>query len=259
LLVIWQMKRKYRERDPQLDRVDVEVPCPCKWCLGKPVLGCSLRSKHIRKYGLPNTDDSIEDEGDDDSERKYNSEEDERKHDSTSEEEEEADVDTEPDDEDPEEPLSELDLAIAMLKMMSIEILEAIADKHVTRHGAEVMGKIFEKNLLPFMTLPAGVSIPKTYYMFQKLAGFAGNKSWLCDICPKKDHHVFFPEDADTVCPKCGRDRSSERQMIVFDIVDRLKRIWAVPKLARALKYAMTREKGDGDVWDGQLLSGLSK
>jgi hypothetical protein len=42
--------------------------------------------------------------------------------------------------------------------------------------------------------------------------------------------------------------------MLVFDVAAHLRRIYEVPALARAMRYPLNREEGDGDVWDGTLL-----
>ena len=43
--------------------------------------------------------------------------------------------------------------------------------------------------------------------------------------------------------------------MLVFDFAEYLTEMYKVPELARALRYPITRVPGDGDVWDGKLLS----
>lgn len=42
--------------------------------------------------------------------------------------------------------------------------------------------------------------------------------------------------------------------MLVFDGADHIQRMFRVPELARAFSYPINREKGDGDVWDGEIL-----
>ena len=42
--------------------------------------------------------------------------------------------------------------------------------------------------------------------------------------------------------------------MLVFDVAAHIKRIYEVPELAKAMRYPLDRDKGDGDVWDGKLL-----
>jgi hypothetical protein len=42
--------------------------------------------------------------------------------------------------------------------------------------------------------------------------------------------------------------------MLVFNAAKTIQQMYEVPELASALKYPISRETGDGDVWDGALL-----
>ena len=42
--------------------------------------------------------------------------------------------------------------------------------------------------------------------------------------------------------------------MLVFNAAKTIQQMYEVPELANALKYPISRETGDGDVWDGALL-----
>ena len=102
----------------------------------------------------------------------------------------------------------------------------------------------------------AFVNVPRSVYLCEKWANKSGKSVFSCllDICPNKDHYVFGENDLSQSCPKCGLARSKERQMLVGHADTFLREMFKQPDLAKALRYPLHREKGDGDCWDAELL-----
>ena len=65
------------------------------------------------------------------------------------------------------------------------------------------------------------------------------------------------------MCPLCGDPRltlQGKRQRVMWlpDIRDKLKRTFGVKELAQAFRYALERESGDGDCWDGKVMKRIA-
>ena len=102
----------------------------------------------------------------------------------------------------------------------------------------------------------AFVNVPRSVYLCEQWANKSGKSVFSCllDICPNKDHYVFGENDLSQSCPKCGLARSKERQMLVGHADTFLREMFKQPDLAKALRYPLHREPGDGDCWDAELL-----
>lgn len=53
--------------------------------------------------------------------------------------------------------------------------------------------------------------------------------------------------------PRQAPGRRRKRRLLVFDIIKRIQKAWAIPELAELLHSPITRERGDGDIWDHLL------
>ena len=63
--------------------------------------------------------------------------------------------------------------------------------------------------------------------------------------------HIFADPDV-THCPTCGtvRDRSSDKSVMMPEVVPYIQKLMSKRKYARAMSYPLIREKDDGDMWD---------
>jgi hypothetical protein len=146
------------------------------------------------------------------------------------------------------------ELAAAQMEVMVCrETLSLVADNDLSQTGAVKLLGVLHHYYTPL--LPPECEIPHTLHMLKKKAGMVGSSSLLLDVC-HADHHVYDETDERTKCPRCWLPRKTKtpHQLLVPDVADRLRRMFAVPELAKAFRYPKTREKGDGDVWDGKDL-----
>jgi hypothetical protein len=140
------------------------------------------------------------------------------------------------------------------------ELVDLISRNVVKQTGACAMNKLYMAKFghLVFPRKCTSVSLPTNMHSIKVKAGQENSKTTMPIICPRNDHIVYAPDCAPAVCP-CGEplfdaDGRPFRTMLCFDVLDRITRIWAIPRLAEALHYVTTRETGDGDAWDGSVL-----
>ena len=144
------------------------------------------------------------------------------------------------------------------MKMFAREILELVATKACNETGASSLLSIVNKYYGEY--LPQNLQIPYTYIQLQRIAEKPKSCTKLLDVCAHKDCHVYDTDDDRDSCPVCSHPRTSKRkrQMMLTDLPERLTRMMSVKELASAMRYPATREVGDGDVWDGQLMEGAT-
>jgi hypothetical protein len=70
-----------------------------------------------------------------------------------------------------------------------------------------------------------------------------------------------MPGDERQICPEkgCGEIRTQKRQLLLLNVRQRLRRIFANPKFAKLFTYPATRKKGDGDIWDAEVMENVDE
>jgi hypothetical protein len=148
------------------------------------------------------------------------------------------------------------------------ELVELVAVNSVSQTGAAAVSKLTRDRFSAY--LPLEPELPATMYSILKYAhkgnpAHAHSPSELQVVCPQKDCCVIELDDVLTKnCTHCNArllydDNTPRREMLVTDVRDRIKRFYAQPTLARALKYPVVRTKGEGDIWDARLLRNMSE
>jgi hypothetical protein len=157
------------------------------------------------------------------------------------------------DSEEANEVVEEAQQGMEQIESMCIQYMELIGDNKITQGGCISSIKIHKQmyqNLHPHSLIPD--MFPKTVYMLEKIADqdsgdlkkFSGI---LLDVCGPTDHyvyegprelskkrknvvHVADDEEKEVVieseCPICSEPRSTERQLLLMDIVGRIQTMW---------------------------------
>ena len=167
----------------------------------------------------------------------------------------------------------ELELEDCPLEQFSRQIIQLVATNQLSEKGASYALKAtqqyfdsVQENVPDDEKLDVHTSFPTTYYMLKKIADNRSNlldnpNDVLLDVCPNGDCCVFDGTLADaTSCPVCGTARSSERQVLILDVCQRLKNMWGEAKIRAQFSYPKDRGPNDwkGDVWDGSLMAGAN-
>jgi hypothetical protein len=129
-----------------------------------------------------------------------------------------------------------------------------VASSHLNTKGGVMLMDAFSKIYGPL--LPEEHQVPNTAWKVNKAAGEVPQLVTYYDVCPGQDCHVFVGDELSS-CPECGSPRKIVRQpreLLCTDVLGRLKQMFAIPELAQAFKYPTTRARGDGDIWDGELM-----
>lgn len=148
----------------------------------------------------------------------------------------------------------EEDDATMAIEHLSRQLLELVSDRLITEKGVELSLKIIKQYVEHiFPESDFSEVLPTTYYMLKKFADTtstelldASSGSDILDVCVN-ECCVYERELANaTSCPTCGESRSSERQMLVFDVLGRLRSMWDVPQMRELFKYPVARH-GPGE------------
>jgi hypothetical protein len=175
------------------------------------------------------------------------------------------------DDSDDESEEEDEELDECAVEQFSRQILSLVATNQLSEKGATFALKAthqylksVQKNVPDEEKVDFHCALPKTYYMLKKIAD---NRSQLLDnpndvlldVCSSGDCCVFDGALADaTSCPVCGTPRSSKRQVLILDVCQRLRNMWAQPEIRKHFSYPTDRGPDDwpGDIWDGSLMAG---
>lgn len=140
-------------------------------------------------------------------------------------------------------------------KRFAREVIELIANKECNESGAARLLSLVNEYYGD--DLPKNLRVPYTVHQLTKFAGKPKTTTQLLDVCARGDCHVYDTHDSRTHCPECAHIRRTKdpRQIMLTDMPGRLARMMEVPEIARALRYPLEREPGDGDVWDGKFMA----
>ena len=107
-------------------------------------------------------------------------------------------------------------------------------------------------NLAPFLPSYLSAELPSTQWTLKKKAGLETKQVNTHAVCFKTTHSYIFMDTATSHCPHCGahRDRSSDNSVMIPDVCEYIKALMSKKKYARAMSYPLSRDKGDGDMWD---------
>ena len=133
-------------------------------------------------------------------------------------------------------------------------------EKQFSREVLELMGSndVQQTHILKVLAIASrfydgveGEPMPTTVWHLKKKAGYVASSSTAVHPVCVNDH-AHSP--GVTTC-HCGLSLVTRwpRGIVVPDVAERVRRMFAQPDIAKAFLYATTREAGDGDVWDGEL------
>jgi hypothetical protein len=130
------------------------------------------------------------------------------------------------------------------------DVVLLVVNSGLTWKGAEDMVKLFNAHCKGRMITK---HLPATAYQLKRVTSCAPGNAKLLHVCRNCDF-VFL--DGQGVCTPCELPPMMrvKRQLLVNDVGERIRRMFANPMLAEALGYAATRLPGDGDVWDGSVM-----
>ena len=131
------------------------------------------------------------------------------------------------------------------IEHFSRQLLELVSDRLITEKGLELSLKVvaqYMQHIWPDADFSE--AFPTTYYMLKKYADSTGDhlkealsSSEILDVCVN-ECHVYEGDLAEAKsCPTCHEPRSSERQMLVFDVLGRLRSMWEVPQMRKLFRY----------------------
>ena len=138
-------------------------------------------------------------------------------------------------------------------------------EKQFSREILELMGSndVRQTHILKVLAIASrfyggveGEPMPTTIWHLKKKAGYVPSTSTVVHPVCGNDHVHRF---GTTRC-HCGLTLMTRwpRGIVVPDVGDRVRRMFAQPKIAEAFLYATTREVVDGDVWDGVLARNIT-
>ena len=95
------------------------------------------------------------------------------------------------------------------------------------------------------------MELPATQWMIKKQAGLESKQVNTLTACLKPTHSYILNTD-ESHCPKCGScpERASNNTVMLPDVIKYVTKLMSFRKYAHAMKYPLTRERGDGDMWD---------
>ena len=211
-------------------------PCPCTQCAHKSpsanMVGHTTIANHKKWYGVANEEQASE--GDEPLEMPSPPEENQEQQGRASPVPDHAEVD---------EKAFAMDL---VLLIINHGVPWSAAEMVINLVNTHVVGRRLHEGL------------PASPYQLKRLTGCNPGDAKLFDVCPECD---FVFNDGQDTCIACAlppsRGAKGGKKMLVNDVAVRIKQMFGNAELARALGYAANRKVGDGDVWDGRMLSNV--
>lgn len=144
--------------------------------------------------------------------------------------------------------------------LMCREFVELVT-QGTTKTAVESVMKIISRRLAHVLQAN-NVHLPDTWYRIKKEAGNVPVTHTKMALCPSRSCNSVHEYDSvkeGAMCAECGTELAAQNGrphmiMLEGDLTQHLRRLWAVPAVAKMLYYPDTRQPGDGDAWDGEAL-----